>query len=246
MPRCRLCLNVRELRRSHVLPEFFYRDLYEEESHRYVSVSSHPRHRAPLSQQKGLRERLLCQECEQRFSRIEGYAATFLGRVSREADAIGRTAVTEPVARVAPFEYATFKLFGLSLLWRMGESTVYMFSSVNLGPHREPLRRMLLSDDPGEAHEYPFALVRIAGVDFAPTLITAPGRTRFGGVWAYMLTAMGFQWVFLASRQTARVGQHPFFVGSSRNVLIVPVHRQGRDEFIRELVSHVPALARNR
>ena len=105
---------------------------------------------------------------------------------------------------------------------------------------------MVLADDPGEPHEYPFVLVRIAGVDFAPTLVGAPGATRFGddGVRAYMLMAMGFDWVFLASAQTGRTGRNPYFVGNALPELLVPVRCQNREEYMRELQAYVPGLGR--
>jgi hypothetical protein len=240
---CSLCQAEKAIRGSHVLSEFMYLDTYDSK-HTAVSVSSHPLHKKPLRVQKGIREPILGTECEQRFSRHEHYAAPFLARAAREADAVALTGSRQPVARVRPFEYDRFKLFGLSLLWRMGVSRNDMFRPVQLGPHQEILRRMLLTDDPGSPSDYPFVLVRIAGVDFAPTLLTGPGKTRFGGVWSYMLTAMGFQWCFLATRQAGETGQHLYFVGNALPELIVPIHRRERGEYIQELLNHIPGLRR--
>ena len=103
---------------------------------------------------------------------------------------------------------------------------------------------MLLRKDPGQPSDYPFVLVRLAGVEFAPTLLTGPGKTRFGGVWAYMLTAMGFQWIFLASRQCGATGGNPFFVGQALPDLLIPVHRRDKGEYIQELLTHIPGLRR--
>lgn len=243
---CHLCRKETQLRNSHILSEFLYREVYEEESHSFVSVSDHLLHRRPLTMQKGLREPLLCPDCETRFGRTESYAAALLMRAGREADSAAQTGISPPIARLAPFDYSSFRRFGLSLLWRMGESTRHFFSAVRLGPHQERLRSMLLADDPGGPDEYPFALVRIAGVDLAPTFITAPAATRFGygGVRAYMMMAMGFDWVFIASAQTGETGRHPYFVGNALPELLVPIRKQDRSEFIRELRAHVPALSR--
>lgn len=243
---CRLCRREAQLRNSHVLPEFLYREVYDETSHSFVSVSNHPRHSRPLTMQKGLRERLLCQDCEGRLGRYESYAAALLMRAGREADSASRIGTSPAVARITPFDYSTFKLFGLSVLWRMGESSLHFYSAVRLGPHQERLRTMILADDPGEPQKYPFVLVRIAGVDFAPTFIGAPGPTRFGddAIRAYTLVAMGFDWVFLASAQTGEIGRNPYFVGNALPDLLVPVRHQSRDEYIRELRSYVPGLGR--
>lgn len=103
---------------------------------------------------------------------------------------------------------------------------------------------MLRTDDPGEPHEYPFVLVRIAGVDFAPTVILAPAATRFGNIRAYMLMAMGFDWLFLASAQTGEAARYPYFVGNALPELLVPIRYQDRSGFIQELRTQVPGLKR--
>ena len=241
---CRLCRAPAPLRKSHILPEFMYTETYERETHTAVSVSSDPRHRSVLPVQKGLHERLLCADCETRFSRLESYAASILFRASAAAEAVADSGTYPPIARIEPFDYSTFKLFGMSLLWRMGESSVFMFRPVRLGPHAERLRSMLLADNPGQPHEYPLILVRIAGVDFAPRMLTGPGATRFGSsqVRAYMLKAMGFEWILLASAQTGEIGRHLFCVGNSPGALLIPVHHRERGEFIEELRRHIPAL----
>lgn len=221
-----------------------YEGIYEEESHTAISVSSHPRHRKPLPVQKGVWEWLLCRKCEQRFSRLESYAAPLLTRVGEMCDQVGRTGIPRPVVRVPEFDYTTFKLFGLSLLWRMGESSNHMFGSVRLGPHAERLRSMLLADEPGKGEEYAFTFLRILGIGFAGTLITAPAPTRFGdgAVRTYLLKAMGFEWIFLASHRPGLTGRHQYFVGNALPSLLVAAHYRDRDDFIAELRRQIPGL----
>jgi hypothetical protein len=226
-----------------VLSEFMYLETYDSK-HRAVSISNDPSQGKPITVQKGIREPLLGLNCEAALSRHEHYAAPFLAGAAQAADAVEKMGNPQPVAQVTPFDYARFKLFGISLLWRMGVSKHNMFRAVRLGPHQETLRQMLLSKDPGQPSDYPFVLLRLAGVDFAPTLLTAPGKTRFGGVWAYMITAMGFQWVFLASRQCGTTGGNPFFVGQALPDLLIPVHRREKGEYIQELLKHIPGLSR--
>src|SRR3546814_14867401 len=62
---CALCQASAPLRRSHILPDFLYRQL-RGSSGRFFSAT-HP-HRA---QQSGTVVSLLCDDCEQRFSRSE-------------------------------------------------------------------------------------------------------------------------------------------------------------------------------
>ena len=84
-----------------------YKETYEPETHTAISVSSDPRHRPVLPVQKGLRERLLCADCEIRFSRLESYAASILFRASSAADAVANSGAYPPIAHIEPFDYST-------------------------------------------------------------------------------------------------------------------------------------------
>lgn len=70
---CALCHEPGELRRSHIIPEFFYKPVYDE-THRFLQSSTDPADRV-LTRQKGLREYLLCQRCETKLSGWETYAS---------------------------------------------------------------------------------------------------------------------------------------------------------------------------
>src|SRR5205814_2504731 len=51
--------------------------------------------------------------------------------------------------------YKKMKLFQLSILWRAAEAKGEFFSAITLSTeHRERLRRMLVTENPGADHEY--------------------------------------------------------------------------------------------
>lgn len=195
-PVCRLCKNERELKRSHILPEFIYRPLYDKD-HKIKVVSTDPARRV-YYERKGLRERLLCCECEQLLSVWEGYASRFMS--SRQW----------PVNQITNFQrefscdkidYRKFKLFQMSILWRMSVTSIRFFSDVNLGPHEETIRAMLLSENPGEPYDYGCVLLMLM-LDkktlFNP--LSPPERARMIGHRVYWFQAGGFMWTFLVSK----------------------------------------------
>lgn len=59
--RCALCQNTRKLCKSHIIPEFFYTELYDK-NHRFKAIYS--KWGKIVFHYKGFRERLLCEECE--------------------------------------------------------------------------------------------------------------------------------------------------------------------------------------
>ena len=75
---CGLCREPSVLQKSHVLPEWGYGPLYDDK-HRMIALRSGGSQSASADyMQKGIRERLLCEQCETRLSRYEKYARDLL------------------------------------------------------------------------------------------------------------------------------------------------------------------------
>jgi hypothetical protein len=139
--RCRLCLKDAPLQNSHIIPEFHYNPLYDSK-HRFFVLSTEKGRRP--TEQKGFRERLLCQKCETLLSRWESYAKEVI--FDSEAQFVSKHGKH---IRLGNIDYHRFKLYLLSLIWRMGVSSLKMFKAVSLGPYEQLLRRRLLAEDPG-------------------------------------------------------------------------------------------------
>ena len=71
MPKCKLCGEEKKLLKSHIIPEFMYKPLYDGNS-RFKCISTAPKI-PTMPKQKGDWERLLCKECELHISKFEGY-----------------------------------------------------------------------------------------------------------------------------------------------------------------------------
>ena len=63
-----MCKVNGDLQRSHIIPEFFYRLVYDAKPRRFHVVSAKQSDRETF-EQKGLRESLLCRACEQKLGR---------------------------------------------------------------------------------------------------------------------------------------------------------------------------------
>jgi len=114
---CALCQLNKPLRRSHIAPEFMYKPMYDS-NHRFRAFSREVSE-TPQIHQKGLREELLCDDCEQLLANnYENYAAASFYRPAVEAMKQPPPGFTLP-----GFDYHRFKLFLLSLLWRFGNAT---------------------------------------------------------------------------------------------------------------------------
>jgi hypothetical protein len=190
---CVLCREPQQLKNSHIISEFLYESLYDE-IHRFHVLSVIPDQDNSF-RQKGIREKLLCETCEQKFSVWERYASlVFKGGIEithrREGNFV----------YVNGLDYAKFRLFQLSILWRASVSSLQFFGKVCLGRHEEVLRRLLLSGDPGSPSRYGCLMfgLRFENENFTQ-LIMSPERLKLSGHTAYRFIFGGFMWVYLVS-----------------------------------------------
>jgi hypothetical protein len=101
-------------------------------------------------------------------------------------------------------DYTSFKLFHISIVFRASLSAHPNFSEVNLGPHEERMRKMLLKGDPGEPWQYLIVCMGIEGAqgEIWHDMVGPAHRVRYKGYWGYYFTFMGCQWLYY-------VGSHP-------------------------------------
>jgi hypothetical protein len=151
---CALCQLPKILKKSHIVPEFMYQGMYDSK-HRFLSISRDVSDR-PRMHQKGFYEPLLCGDCEEKFSRYEGYAANVFYNNGAPSSTIEGSFIT-----LRSVDYKKLKLFFLSLLWRFSVTTLNELKGASIGKHSEKLRMMLKSEDPGKELEYPFLLTAV-------------------------------------------------------------------------------------
>lgn len=194
---CALCLKESVLLHSHIVPEFLHRRLYDDR-HRTLIVGIKRRTKVI---QKGVRERLLCSDCEGRLQRYEDY----FSRLWYQDRPVPSCADGE-IFNLENVDYARFKLFILSIVWRAGVSTSSEFESTNLGPHADRIRRMLLSDDAGAESEYPVMGGLIIDPDSGmlwDKLLLVPATIRVARHWAVRMVFAGVSWTVLTSSHRA-------------------------------------------
>ncbi len=237
---CALCKQPKPLRRSHIVPEFMYQEMYDPQ-HRFLAISSTPSERVRFHQ-KGLREHLLCADCEGLFSRFETYAAkVFYGNcVTRSYQP------RQDVVEIHGLDYKKLKLFLLSLLWRFGVTTVPQLKGVKLGPHGERLRQMLLAENPGEPALYR-CLITVVMWDgqHCGGLIIPPCLSRMDGRHIWLITIAGIVFTFFVSTRLPINVSAPAFLQKNGSMSI-----QMRDltkiPFLHHYICEVAEVERRR
>jgi hypothetical protein len=204
---CRLCLKSSELRNSHILPEFFYASLYDD-LHRVMNVPSDGKEKF---MQKGEREYLLCQECESKLSKYEGYTAKLISKIQNfPKDNSGLFVYSDCV------DYKQFKLFQLSILWRASVSQRKMFAQVDLGSkHEERIRRMLVDEIPGKSSDYGCFIIMFPNPKNLDKIIWSPARVKLFGHNGYKLMTGNLMWYFFVTSHAPNAEFQEFFVQES-------------------------------
>jgi hypothetical protein len=194
---CALCLTTARLCNSHIIPEFMFSSIYDEK-HRFHTLTIRKEGRNRM-EQKGIRQPLLCQSCESRFSKLEDYASdVFRGSSNVKSQLLPNSSVS----LVTGFDYSRFKLFQLSILWRASVATSSFFKEVDLGPHEEPIRSFLLSGNPGPSNRYACLMWRLLlDDDVANGFMMPPTKHKTNGRIHYTFVFGGFLWNFHVSNQ---------------------------------------------
>jgi hypothetical protein len=169
--------------------------------------------------QKGFTEYLLCNDCEEKFNAWE----TYFAKVWFNPPTTLRPAViSEDLAIVRNLDYAKFKLFHLSLVWRSGISRVSLFDAVRLGGQEPKLRKRLIANDPGLPTEYPFFGIALRDQKtggFKNDVVRAPHAARIWGYWVYTIIFGGVVWHYYVSghRQVQHV---PVYFGLDGTLIL--------------------------
>lgn len=162
---CKLCGLERDLiKKSHIIPEFMYQYLFDAD-HKIIVTDTYgllDKNSKPGYKLTGEYEgEILCNKCDNEIiGQYESYSSKTI---------FGTNIPIEIAPKVTPYhnakgqnwsqceniDYNKYKLFLLSILWRAHISTRPLFKEINLGPHGEIIRQMILNGDAGEEEDYP-------------------------------------------------------------------------------------------
>ena len=218
---CRLCLMDKKLRNSHIIPEFLYKGLYLIDDHRFKIIDRETS-RDRIAQ-KGLREKLLCHDCEQFLDRR--YEKYFKSVWYDDHPLLNE--ISGSFYEIIDLDYAKIKLFLLSVLWRAGVASLGPWSEVTLGPHENIIREMILSGDPGPEHKYSIcAHVSVyppESREVIPEYVQYPTTNRIGKHRVYQFVFGKCLWSFYVSSQRVQgTKEEPYMLFES-GILRMPV-----------------------
>lgn len=204
---CKLCWEERDLCDSHIIPEFVYAPVYLDGENWTLGFrrTRYSEGWEARKVQKGLREPLLCGECEQLLNReYEQPSVAFWRALTREDEMprgvtfeILNTRMGNRGVAFDGVDYRSFKLFLLSILWRCSVSSIPTYREVDLGPYEEELRLMVFEGDPGGQGDFPCIIHLLEDPGLGLISLAVPGR--FEGHRSYSLQLSSVSLLFLVS-----------------------------------------------
>ncbi len=181
---CKLCGEVSKLCQSHIIPEFLYRNIYDKSPKKFWMLMSSVKNKFKYQKQKGIREYLFCEKCEGKLSVYERYAEKVLYAKNRNNPiTLVKSSSSHNMSfhEFDGFDYKTFRLFLLSLLWRIliskgAYNTEYVDDAV-----RNYLKNALRLEDPLSENEFCCfiqLMVQRDGAPFGHTIL-GPYQTNY-------------------------------------------------------------------
>lgn len=192
---CKLCLKEDMLQKSHIFPRFVSKPIRGEKGH-MLEITGKGRY-GTEPKQDGYKQPLLCSACETFCN--DKYEKPFKAAWKSIAPSApwSRGRITK--ARV---DYSIFKLFHLLNLYRASICTLPELAGVQLGPHEEVIRKMLLTGDAGETQKYAVVGTVLYSEDDGSLLEANfhPKRIFEGRRSAYTMFYLNTEWIVLISK----------------------------------------------
>lgn len=234
---CRLCLEDKKLQReSHIIPQFMYDRILSDEGYFHKikkdTFKEHSSGKTIKKFQTGEYEaNILCAECENEIlcQRYEDYAAKVFQMIDKKSESFMDVKIVnytnengENGKLIQNIDYAKFKLFLLSILWRANISKRDLFRQVNLGnSHNEALRQMICDGNPKKLEDYPCFICDL-GKD-QPVLkgtILPPRKIRRNSNTMYEFMISGLLYIYTVSKYGRQKFAHEGIINPNNDMII--------------------------
>jgi hypothetical protein len=139
--------------RAHIIPRSFYD--FGNPVHKPAKIIQLAGEKSTISTSQigEYDEGIVTKDGEDYFSVCDTYAWECLVKRGQDGK-LYHDSLNPLCIEISDFDYPKLKMFFISLLWRAGVSSRALFRRVNLGPHEDRLRELILANNPGTPHDY--------------------------------------------------------------------------------------------
>lgn len=204
--KCQLChRDVRLLKKSHIIPDFMYKGLFDEKH--FMAKLNLTKMEVVSSIPTGIYDKnILCAECDNEIiGSYESYASKILcnrnisNRLRPKYQVFKEDRGASKIT-VENIDYNKFKLFLLSILWRGHISKNSFFDQIDLGNYAEQIRQFILNRNAGDELDFESVII-IYDKSFIPSRALVPSRKfRLEGNICYIIHIQGVSIIYKVTR----------------------------------------------
>lgn len=200
--KCKLCLNDKTLIKAHIVPDFMYKGMFNDE-HYLIQINTNFDSKSKKIHTGYFDKDILCSECDNEIiSRYETYAKFVM--YSDNTNIKKQARLLEDGLKdilISNIDYTKFKLFLLTILWRAHLSKQEPYKKVNLGKkHEEQLRLMIMNNDPKEIDDYSTTIMYLKQNTLPVKMVGDFIKVRYNSHTAYMVVINEFLYMFNISK----------------------------------------------
>lgn len=206
---CRLCGHEKELVDSHIIPNFMYKYLFDENHKLILTSSDDLKNNESKKKKKNTGDydnSILCATCDNEvIGRYETYASKVIygENISPRIAPILKNcynAIGTEWTECSNIDYKSFKLFLLSILWRASITKLDMFKDVSIGKHEDFIKSMIWNGNAGEEDDYPIIFLSANhDKDVPKDFIIQPRTEKLYGHHIVTFPITGMLYVFFVS-----------------------------------------------
>lgn len=226
---CKLCGSHKQLVKAHIIPEFLYKELYND-IHQTQYVDSNKNVELIKNLKTGIWDsEILCKECDGDIlnARYDDYASKALwGYKNLNLVLEGKYLIQDP--RITwqvwkNLDTGRLKLFFLSVLWRASVTKKSFFNDVSLGSlHEQNIKEMLMENNPGDLDDYPILLIRFSQKDEnSRKLLLQIKKQRLDGKTRYVCLMNGLLVVWHISRNAYPINFKELIITKDKDLLVL-------------------------
>ena len=139
---CKFCNEEKELIKSHIIPKSFYR--LKQHDNRFSAITTSDNSVDLVHYQNGLKEYLMCSDCDGRLGILDAYAGKILFQEICKHPFKTVNSIKTYLLKNCEFDYYKLRKFFISLAWRASISSE--FNNFSLGKY-EDIALKILKDE---------------------------------------------------------------------------------------------------
>lgn len=219
---CKLCLQPKKLCKSHIIQKSMFQYVNDEKCRsKTLTIDTKIK---PLVQ-NGVKESLLCKECENKFSRYESYLSqTVVAILKQDPQLVTQSSDPKIKTKIYHLDHQQFKYAVLLHLWRLSihKNRDENLATYQLGKYQDILREYLLHEKPFREDCFPIAIGELnLNGEKSPLIATFP-RKKINDISVQQFSFGSLHFVVYMQEQYPKFNQESFlFLRENGNTFVV-------------------------